>query len=381
MHPFRRLVLAGALLAPVLLSGCDSEVKIGAIISETGATSSYGQQVRKGMELAEQQINARGEGPTLTILYRDDQTSPEAGVQIAQQLIEQDKVSAIIGAISSPVTMRVAEVTQANDIVLLSPSASAPEISGAGERVFRNYPSDVLEGTSMAEFARDLGLESIAILALDNSYGAGLSGVFKEKYESNYRKIVGEFTFQGGDEAAIRAHVQEIAKLAPDGVYIVAYLDDVATALKALDEAGIDTVRLGSGAITDRIANLAGDAADRLIFPQPNSWDAESNDPTIVNFVSAYREKYGEDPDIYAAHGFDAVKILYEAVVRGGGSHRDSVYMGMKGTSEFKGAAGLTVFDANGDVVRYPRLFVIDDGKARPYSEFAEEGGSARERG
>lgn len=376
MKLLRRIGIAAFALGIGLTVGCNQEVKIGAIISETGATGAYGLQVKKGMELAVAEVNEAGSVGTLTILYRDDQTSPAAGVELASKLIKEDQVAAIIGAISSQVTLDIAPLTEAAGIVLFSPSASAPSISDAGMRVFRNYPSDILEGTSMAEFARDLGLESVAILAVDNVYGDGLTKVFTEKFESKYRKIVASLNFAENESSQIKEKVAEIKALKPDGIYIVSYSKEMKEILTDIKMAGIQSVLLGSGSITPDIAAGAGEAADKLIFPQPNSWDAESNDPAVVNFVDAYRKKYNEEPDIYAAHGYDAVKILAEAIVRGGTAHPNNIYMGMSGTKDYRGAAGLTVFDSNGDVVRYPRLFIVDGANIVPYDKFAEEGGS-----
>ena len=76
------------------------------------------------------------------------------GRQAVEELIHQDGIDIIIGAVSSPVTLSIAPICQQEEVVLLSPSSSAPEISEAGDYIFRNYPSDVLEGTAMARFAR-----------------------------------------------------------------------------------------------------------------------------------------------------------------------------------------------------------------------------------
>ena len=95
----------------------------------------------------------------------------------------------------------------------------------------------------------------------------------------------------------------------------------------------------------------------------------------MADFVKAYRAKYNEDPDIYAAQGFDAVKLLVLAMKEGGMAHPDSVKLGLLNL-DHAGAAGRSSFDEHGDVTRYPQLFVFKDGEAVFYESFKEQGGT-----
>ena len=149
MSSFRRVLVLSLIAMTAAAIGCSNDVKVGAIISETGAVATYGNSVRKGIDLALDEINAAGgyKGGTFTVVYRDDATMPDIGTQVAHELIEQEQVDYIIGAVSSPVTLEIAPICEEVGVVLLSPSASAPAISDAGDFIFRNYPSDILEGT------------------------------------------------------------------------------------------------------------------------------------------------------------------------------------------------------------------------------------------
>ena len=124
----------------------------------------------------------------------DDQTRPEVGKTAVETLINENGVRLIIGAVSSSVALKIAPICEENEVVLLSPTASSPKITDAGEYIFRNYPSDILEGTSMADFARDLGLERLVVFAVNNEFGHGLKDVFVEKYPSKFRAILETFT-------------------------------------------------------------------------------------------------------------------------------------------------------------------------------------------
>ena len=100
MRAFRRIGTIGLILSAWLGVGCSTEVKIGAVVSETGALAPYGQQVRRGVELALEEINAGGgfKGAPIQVLYRDDRSNADTGVEVVKELIETEGVSVIVGA-------------------------------------------------------------------------------------------------------------------------------------------------------------------------------------------------------------------------------------------------------------------------------------------
>ncbi len=377
MSPQRALTALALGLTCVLAAGCSSEVHLGGIVSETGAAAIYGEKVKKGMDLALEQTDAAGgyNGKTVKIDYRDDQTRPEVGLEVARELIDDVGVRVIIGAVTSSVTLKIAPLCESKKVILMSPTASAPKITEAGDYIYRVYPSDILEGTSIADFARDLGLERVAVFAVNNEFGAGLEQVFVEKYESKFRKVVKTFEFEEGAGDAFDPMVEEVKQLQPDGIYIIAYVGDLAELLKRLRAAGIESVIMGNSSVTQDVVRLAGAAAENLLFPMP-AFDVDSDDEATKAFVEAYRKKYGEDPDRFSAHGYDAVNVVVQAAREGGSFHPDDLKIGLQNIDNYRGASGRITFDANGDVVQYPRMFIIRDGKPIPYEKFVEGGGS-----
>ena len=362
----------------VLGLGCGHDVKIGAVISESGAAAAYGDSVRKGLDLAQAEIAAAGglaNGGQVTLVYKDDATIPGRGREVAEELIGQEDVSLIIGAVSSTVSLAIAPLCEERKVLMLSPSASTPELSDAGEYIYRIYPSDIGEGTSMARFAKDLGLERLVVFAHDSDYGRGLSTVFQQQYESKFRTVVRTFLFPQGDTAGFPDMVAQIAGLGADGIYIVAYQEDVAELLKALRQAEQPTVVMASSAVTGAIVRLAGEAAENLVFPQ-TTFDLDSADPAVSAFVRAYRARYSQDPDLYAAHGYDALKILVDAINSAKSAHPGDLTVILNGMHDYPGAAGPTTFEKNGDVLRHPRIMLIRGGHAGPYDQFVAEGGS-----
>ncbi len=366
-----------AALSLALLAGCGKPARVGAIVSRSGAASSYGAQVARGFDLAVEQINASGgvSGRKIELVYRDDSTNPEIGLAALRELVEREGISTVLGAVSSTVTLRLAPYCERRRVVLVSPSASSPAITEAGEYVFRTFPSDVLEGASMADFARDLGLDRVAVLAVDDDYGASLSRVFAERLRAAGGSVVASLTFPEGDTAAIADAVAALSGLAPRGLYLPAYVGDLATALALLRAANIRPIVLGTSAASPELIRAAGPAAENLVFPVP-SFDPDADSASVRSFTAGFRERYGAEPEVYAAHAYDAVRLVAAAADRTGSWSADEIRGALLRIDNYEGATGRLAFDPKGDVVQYPRLYVVRGGQFVAYDRFVESGGA-----
>jgi branched-chain amino acid transport system substrate-binding protein len=376
MSIIRRFVACSLMTAACFAVGCSSEVKIGGVVSQSGAVAPYGHQVTRGLDLALEEINAEGgfKGGPIQLIYRDDATNTDKGREAVLDLIKNEGVEIIIGAVSSQVTLEIAPICEEKGVLLLSPTSSAPRISEAGEYIFRNYPSDILEGTAMADFARKLGVRRVAIVALDNEFGAGLSEVFTRRFESKSRKVIETIRIRKDDASSLSGIAQEVMELKPEGIYLVAYVELMAHLLQELAASGNEAILMGSGSVTDQLIQVAGDAAEHLVYPQP-IFEPDSDEPAVASFVQAFRAKYNREPDIYAAHGYDSLKLIVQAMQDTGYAFPDEVRRGLHGLKDYEGAAGRTQFDERGDVVRYPKVFVIHEGQSVPYEQFEQQGG------
>jgi len=168
--------------------------------------------------------------------------------------------------------------------------------------------------------------------------------------------------------------VEDLKELDPQAVYIIGYVPEMVALLKELHGAGVEAVRLATSSVTDQVQQQAGEAAENLVFPR-SSFDVDSSEPAVASFVKAFRAAYDVDPDIYAAHGYDALKLIWQSMLDTGQSHPDEVRRGLIGLKNYTGAAGRTAFDERGDVVRYPHLFIVKDGETVSYEQFEEDGG------
>lgn len=130
------------------------EIKIGAILPLTGDSALYGESIKKGIDLAVEQINSEEgvKGRKVTVIYEDSKAVPSVGVASFQKLISIHRVPVVIGDAVSSVTLAIAPIAEKNKVVILSPLSSAPAITEAGDFIFRNVPSDLFGGGSSCLF-------------------------------------------------------------------------------------------------------------------------------------------------------------------------------------------------------------------------------------
>jgi branched-chain amino acid transport system substrate-binding protein len=371
----------GALLVTILLTlifvtGCQSEVKIGAVIPLTGEASDYGKSVNEGLQLALEEINTAGgiRGNVLTLLVRDSQTTPSVGETEITSLLGEEKVLAVIGGVSSSVTRAMAPIAEQSQRVLLSPASSSPLISDLGHYIYRNFPSDVLEGARMAAFAYDnMGIKrNMVVMAMQNDYGRGLKKVFVDNYTDMGGKILKMYVYpeHQSDFSEMVAEIKAFDAPDANAVYIAGYYNDLAEILLELERQEVDVIKLSVGAFNSpAMMEKAGTAAEGVIFPMLE-FDPDAEEEPIHSFSQAYQAKFGKKPDIYAAHAYDALKILTHAIEKEG-PYPEKVQLTLLNLRDYPGVSGLTSFDEKGDVRKFIKMFVVHEGQEIPYEEFA----------
>jgi len=366
------IVAVGA--AAIACGGASPDVKLGAIISLTGQGAGYGTSIRKGVDLAVEQINAAGgidvheQGPKpITMDIRDAESSSSPAATAAHELLDEGVV-AVVGADLSDITLDIAPIFQAAEVILLSPSSSSPKISDAGDFIFRNFPSDELEALNTADYIYNkLGIREAAVVANQNEFGIGQKNSFIERFRQLGGRVDGQASYPR-DATDFSSVVQEIAGLGMPAIYIAGYTADTVGVARALRAARVKAALFATGAVqASELRSQDEDAVEGLVFPQP-SFDAGSDDDNVRAFVTAFSQKYGHEPDVYAAHGYDAVKILAEAVQEAGlDPHEIRFYL--NSMNPYAGVSGTTDFNDKGDVRKFHRMYRIESGQAVPIPE------------
>ncbi|HLG25881.1 MAG TPA: ABC transporter substrate-binding protein, partial [Candidatus Gracilibacteria bacterium] len=160
-------------------------VTIGGILPLTGEGAAYGDPMQKVAQIALDKVNAAGgvNGKKLSVIWEDGKCNGADAANAANKLINVDKVKVIYGGFCSSETLAIAPIAEKAGVVVLSPGSSSPDITNAGDFIFRNYPSDASQGKVLAEYVNSKGLKKVAILSEQNDYTLGIQKVFEEKFK------------------------------------------------------------------------------------------------------------------------------------------------------------------------------------------------------
>ena len=344
-------------------------VKIGAVLPLTGDSSAWGEQGKYGIELAVEEINAKGgiNGKKLEVVYEDSQAIPKYAVTSIQKLINVDKVPAVAGDMVSATTLAMAPIAEKSKTVLIAISASAPAITNAGEYIYRVWPSDLLEGSVLAEFAAKNKYRKVCILFIQTDYGTGLRDAFKKTLEQKGGKVLLTQGYKQ-DETDFKSALLKVKSKKPDAVYIVGYYKDSGLILKQAKEIGLKTQFFGATAVeSPKLIEIAGDAAEGLIYPIITDFDPEHPTPVANQFIEHFKKKFGIAPDWASSHAHDAVVVIAEAMKKGGATGT-GIKKAIDFQRRFEGVTGKIIFDENGDVIDKPvTIKTVRHGKFEAY--------------
>ena len=356
----RKTLFMGGLfiLALLVVYGCVPQqpgtkvIKIGAMAPLTGDAAPYGLGIQKGIDLAVQEVNQRGELPgQIKVVYEDSMCDPAESATSIQKLINVDGVQAIVGEVCSSATLAAAPIAEANKVVLISSASTNPDISDSGDYIFRTVPSDALQGAFGAELVSDLGYSKLAILHTNEDYGIG----FKDVLEENFDGEIVAIESVERDATDAKTQLTKIKAKDPDAIYVITNAPTIAgIALKQIKELGLDVQVFGSEGLKDgSVVEAASGGAEGMILTT-----VSGGNPV---FVELHKRVYGSDPGPFAAQAYDAVKALAEALKASDGTGtgiKNALY-----NVEFDGASGKITFDSNGDVAGNYKLFTVEDGE------------------
>lgn len=356
-----------ALCATLFLLGCPGAgtIEFGAVLPLTGSSAVYGESVRKGIELAYEQIQAREDlEQTIGLRILDSESDPDKAAQLLEQLYDEG-VLAVIGGVTTAEALAMVPVADRADRVLLSPSASSPELTGISKNFFRVFFSDFDEGTKMGVFAAGKGYNSVVILAKEETWARGVQEIFVEVFGGNDGEVMEVLEFPEGT-SDFSGLVERVNTLEPSAVYLAAYAQDVAKLVEEIKASGYDGKILTTHAFASpSVLAEVGEAAYGVLLTAPH-FEVDHEGEPIKSFVQAYDAKYGELPDVWAAHGYDALNVFVEAIPEPFRTASD-FRTGLRGIEDFPGVAGVIRFDERGDVGKFPRVYQVVSGGLRDY--------------
>ncbi len=336
----------------------------------TGPTAQYGAQWRKGFDLALDEINGAGgiDGRELAYIFEDSQSDPTQSVVIAQKFVADPRIIAELGDFSSTASMAASPIYQRGGLVQFGFTNSHPDFTFAGgEYTWSISVTQAQASPALADFAvNTLGLENLAVFYLNSDWGLSSYDLFAERVEELGANIVSAQAYLPEDRD-FRSALTNVEVANPDGIILFSYAPDGALIAQQAREAGLEQPLIAGGSLQNPdYINLGGEAVEgALVVGQFLPTDTR---PEVQAFVESFRAKYDEDPDLFAAIAYDAVKIIAEAI-RLGGATREGVLEGMSQLKDVPSVIyGTVTFDPETRRVYNPEFvnLVIEDGQFVP---------------
>lgn len=351
----RRLFSVGtAAIAVSLLAsaGCgkstDQDIKVGAFLSLSGSDSTFGTDTRDGIELAVEELNAAGgiNGKKVKVLYEDDKSTTQEASQKVRQLIDRDKVVALLGEVASSRSLAGGLIANTSHIPMITPSSTAVEVTQGRDWVFRVCFTDDQQGKVAARFVKnELKRNKAGIFyAAQDTYSSGLAKSFREEFKKLGGEVVVDKGYQKG-ETSFRTYLSELKAANPDAIFVPNYYNEMVLVARQAKEVGIDGSKFvgGDGWDSSNLIDGAGAELEGAYFT--NHYAPDVPWENAKKFLAAFTAKYKHNPTSLSAQGYDAALLLFDAIRRAGDTKPDAIRKALAETKDFKGATGLMTMD------------------------------------
>lgn len=384
-------VALSALLAAQAGFAAAEDVKVGTIMGITGPLANFIPPILNAAKLAEADVNAGGGilgGGNFELVVADGQAAAQPSVDAATKLVNLENVAAVMGALSSGATIAAANaVTIPNGVLQVSPTATSPAMTDMddGDFVYRIVPSDNYQGEVLAKIVLDEGIDRVAVAYVNNDYGVGIAGTFKENFEALGGTITG-YEKHEDKKNSYRGELATLANGDPQALVLIAYAGGSgAKIVKQSLEAGLFDRFIGTDGLRDDllIEQVGAEALATSFFSAPTS---PAENPAGEALHTRFDEVYGEGSDKpFVDQSYDATMLIALAIEKAGNTDRTAIKDALRfvanapgeivGPGEwekavkllaegkdinYEGAAGSHEFDENGDVAGFIGKFVVD---------------------
>ncbi|ADJ64420.1 ABC transporter substrate-binding protein [Herbaspirillum seropedicae] len=306
-------LLIGATLSQAALA---ADIKLGVAEALTGPAAKYGVAIKNGFTLASEEINAKGgvNGDKLALVIEDEQGKKEEAINVFKKLIFQDKVLAVFGPTLSNSAFAADPIANAAKVVVFGTSNTADGITAMGPFTFRNsvMEADVLPVTVKAA-VKHFGIKKVAVIyGNDDAFTKSGYDVFKATLEHQKIPVTTTEAYAKGD-VDFKAQLTKIKAGNPDAIVCSCLAEEAANIILQTRALGMKQPFIGgNGLNSPKLFEIAKDAGDNTLMGSP--WSAENQTPANKAFITAYKAKFGADPDQFAAQAYDAMYIVADAL-------------------------------------------------------------------
>ena len=310
--------------------------------------------IRQGVELAVDEVNRNGGvlGRKLKLSLYNDQRDINVGLRIAQQISQDESLFAVIGHLDSYISMPTSTTYEFAGLIVLNPGSTASALTRRGDRhLFRTLSTNDEQGTQLARYLQKTDKKRVMVYYVNNSYGLALANSFENEAVKQKITVVD----RGAYDKFSRDHTRTMQDWKSfhdfDSIFLAGSMPEGVEIIREIRDAGIDVdIFAGAGLDSLDFVQTGGDNIEGtkvISFFHP-----DVDEPSVQDFVKAYREAYGTNPvEASAALGYDAIKLLAESANKANTLERDAVAAQIRSMTDWQGATGRYEFDDKGDVV------------------------------
>lgn len=346
-------------------AGATQQLTIGAVLPLTGPYAEYGENVLAALQIAAEELNSTGP-LRLRLFAEDDQADPAKAVTALQKLINVHQVKFVIGGFTSSCSEAMYPIAEWSGVLMFSSSTSTPNLTEDTPLFFRNWPSDRDQARTFANQTINVFKKKSASLLYSNSeYGVDAEAAFRQAYEELGGRVVVAEAYAPKATDFI-AQIQRFLDNPADCIWLFGYYSEMGHFVRQSRELGLRTQLFGQEGIEGvELLTLAGAAAEGLIYFVP-AFDPGDDSENVRRFLRAFKAKTDREPDVVAAHAYDALHILARSIQAVGPDPRE-VAGHLKTVKDYPGVAGLTTLDENGDAKKPVMVKTIRNGRFVPW--------------
>ena len=345
----------------------------------SGQDAQYGEQWKRGFDLALEQINANGgiNGHSLQYDFEDSRSDPRQAVTIAQKFVDDKRILVELGDLSSGASMAASPVYQRAGLVQFGFTNSHPDFTKGGDYMWSTALSQAEEQPLLANYAtQGLGFKKIGLLYLNTDWGRTSKDIFVKAAQANGAQVVAAEGYQP-NEKDFRATLTRVKSASPDSLVLISYYSDGAQIVRQARASGVHEPIAAVGSVySPKFLELGGDAVNG-VYTESNFFPGDPR-PEVQSFVQRYKAKYNADPDTFAARAYDAM-ILAAEVIRRYGPTRSAAHDGFAkidnvpsvifGEFHFDPQTRRVAGAKNLDLVVKDGKFALWDGNKAPHAQ------------
>ncbi len=358
----------GSLIFSPLAVQAAEPIKIGSVL-RLSAGAEDGIPAKRGVELAVDEINKAGgiNGRKLEVIFEDEKDSPTSAVNAVQKLINVDKVVAIIGPMTSGAALAAAPSANESKILLVTPTATSPKVSGAGDYIYRGCSRIDKQAEALTKYvAEHYKPKTVGILYSNEPYGKGCNDLFSKDFEKLGIKVVATESFMRGAKD-FKAQLTNLKAANPDILFIPGYYQETAPAAAQARQLGMNQRIIGVyGDIAPIYVELAGKASEGHLVASEyhEAYDSPKNQKFKEAYYKLVKANANEPVNImFAALTYDMTNMVAEGMKKYGPTP-DGVKKYLDEVKDYDGVTGKLSFNQEHDIMKGDiSLFEVKDGK------------------